>query len=90
MAKTRKSIVGDAFAPKQRPNAEQARKAAEEALSDPSSKMGRPKALHGYKRTSIQADPILMRRMKTLASRRGEYMYDTLNAAMEEYLERHE
>ena len=95
MAKSRKSIVAGSFAPKERPTAEEARKAAEKIKQETEDdsdgrKMGRPHKTHGLKRTSIQADPKLMRRMKVLASLRGEYIYETLNSAMEEYLERHE
>lgn len=89
MAKQKSSIVSGAFAPKERPSAEEARKAAEEATAS-ESQMGRPRATHGYKQTSILADLSLMQRMKALAGGKGLFLYDVMNEAMQEYLDRHE
>ena len=54
------------------------------------SKMGRPKAGHGLKRTSALLDPEQMHRLKILAAKQHRYIYELMVDALEEFLNKHE
>jgi len=92
MAKKKKgpSIVGDKF--KKLPDPEEARKRTGELLGegDAEETRGRPKATHGLDRTSIMADRKKLDRLKMLSIKQGRYMYELLDDAITEYLQRRE
>jgi hypothetical protein len=89
MAKQKKSRVTGAFGPKDRPDPNEAPKAAEkaaEALTGKKTGRGRPKANHGLTRTSVLADSDQMARLKVEAAKQRRHMYELLSEAIGDYL----
>ena len=86
MAKDKKKapIVGDKF-----PSPEEARKAAGEIIKETEpEESASPEAEHNYKRTTILVDPELVRQMKVIAAQTGKFIYEVMNEAMAEYIEK--
>lgn len=75
------SRVSSAFKPKDRPAPAEAKKAAAEATGDNSKKIGRPKATHGLKRTSVMIDPDKMAKIKKLAIDESCHVYELIDEA---------
>lgn len=85
----KKSRVKTAFEGSNRPTPKQAEHAAEKVTRS-EKKIGRPKATHGLTRTSVLADSKKMKRLKVEAAKQGRNMYELLNEALGEYLDKYE
>lgn len=79
--------AADRFATKKRPTPAEAKAAAAAAATgDVKRRPGQPRKDHGMKRTSIIADPEVMKRVKVQAAKEDRHAYELINEAILAYL----